>query len=143
MTEAKPQTEALAAAEEIYAAAMADGVGALQQHFGGLLNEDFEWHPALVSTIEGGRTYVGPEQFADYLEDFNAAFESVEIGPGSFEEVTAGRVLIIAPMKVIGAGSGVPLELDAAYLFEFEAGQAVTGRSFFSRKDAEEFLADA
>ena len=143
MNEAKQKSEAVAAAEQLYEAVREHGVPAMSEHFGGLLAEDFDWRPALIGTVEGRASYVGREAFVDYLKDWESTWEEVEMGPARFEEVAPGRVLIPASMRVTGAGSGVPLDIEMAYVFDFEGGQATVGRTFISRRDAEEFVAGA
>jgi ketosteroid isomerase-like protein len=143
MPESKSQTNAISVAEELYTAVVEGGLDAMQSHFGGIVAEDFRWHPALIGTVEGTRTYVGRAGFAEYLEDFNTAFASAQFFSAEFEEIEPGRVLVAASMRVTGAGSGIPLDMDVAYVLDIENGRCVVGRSFFTRAEAEEFIARA
>lgn len=138
MGEAKQKSEAVVAAERIYEAVRDGGIEALSSLFGGLLSDDFAWHPALVGAVEGARTYVGAREYAAYVDDFNSTFDEVRVGSAAFEEVAPGLVLITGSLHVTGSGSGVPVETEAAYVFQFDGGQAISGRTFFSRGDAEE-----
>ena len=120
----------------------ADGPQELIDRYDEFFAEDFEWMPALVGGVTG-RTYRGREAFAEYWRDFTDAFDEIEFGEPTFTELGRERVVAVSPIHVRGAGGGVPIDLEAAYVFDFRDRRIVAGHSFFSRADAEEFAASA
>jgi ketosteroid isomerase-like protein len=138
-----PESGTVAVVTEMWSALLQGGLAHLRDRYDEFFSADSEWTPALVGTVEGGRSYVGRDEFADYVRDFTAAFEEAEWGDPSLESIDAARVLLTSPMRVKGTESGVPIEVDAAFIIEVRNGRIVAGHSFFSRAEAEEFLARA
>jgi ketosteroid isomerase-like protein len=114
------------------------GPEALLAHYDELFHEEFEWRPALVGGLDG-RTYHGRAGFEQYWRDFTGAFDEIDFGNPGVEALGTNRVLAWGDLHVRGAGGGVPIEQEAAYLFEVRDRKVIAGRTFFSRAEAEEF----
>ena len=117
------------------------GPDSLMARYEEFFSADFEWHPALIGAIEGDRTYVGRDAFAEYWREFTSVFGEVRPGPARAENAGEGRVLITAPIELEGAASGLPIGRDIAWVFDVADGRITRGWSFMSPADAEEFLA--
>jgi ketosteroid isomerase-like protein len=118
------------------------GPAGLVERYDDFLTADLEWHPVLIGTLEG-RSYRGREGFERYWGDFGEGFKNLRWSDPSYEEVGPDLVLVSSHISGEGTGSGIPLEMDPAYVFEIRDGRISLARSFFSRADAEEFLAHA
>jgi ketosteroid isomerase-like protein len=110
----------------------------LLSHYDDLFHEDFEWHPALIGGVDG-RTYRGRTEFEQYWRDFTDAFDEIDFGAPRVEPLGSHRVIARGTVHVRGAGGGVPIEQDAAYVIDVRDDRIVAGHTFFSRADAEEF----
>jgi ketosteroid isomerase-like protein len=114
------------------------GPSALLARYDEFFDEDFKWRPALVGGLDG-RVYRGRAGFEQYWRDFTEAFDEMDFGNPRWETVGAARVLGSASLHVRGSGGGVPIDQEAAYVFDIRDGKVVAGRTFFSRAEAEEF----
>ncbi|HEX2128445.1 MAG TPA: nuclear transport factor 2 family protein [Solirubrobacterales bacterium] len=114
----------------------------LLTRFDDIFDEEFEWHPALIGGLDG-RTYRGRTEFEQYWRDFTSAFEEIDFGEPRAEPLGPDRVLAWGRLHVRGAGGGVPIDQEAAYVVDLRDGKLVAGRTFFSRAEAEEFAARA
>ncbi len=130
------------AVRRVYTALMHGGPSELLDRYDELLTADFEWHPALLGAFRK-RAFRGREEFAEYWREFNEGFEGPALGDAEFEALGSGRVLGTGRLAVKGVGSGVPIDQEVAYLFEVRDGRVSYGRTFFSRREAEEFLTHA
>ena len=138
----EPGSSDIDVARGVYTAMMHGGPSELMARYDELFTEDFEWHPALLGAFRKG-TYRGREEFAEYWAELNEGFEDPVLGEAEFEALGAGRVLAVGELSVKGTGSGLPLDQAVAYVFEVRDGRVGYGRTFFSRREAEEFLARA
>ena len=96
------------------------------------LHPEIETH--ISSRMMNHGTWRGPEGFregvgawADAWDDLN--FEIVEV-----EAVDDDHVLVVVHQTAVGPGSGIPVEMDAVFLFGFEEGRA---RRFHVHPDRE------
>jgi ketosteroid isomerase-like protein len=133
---------AVAVVREVYEAAVERGPGVLLERWDEWCDDDFEWSPILLASVDG-RTYRGKAAFAEYWAEFNEAFPDVQFEKGSFESVDDETVLVISPLRGSGAGSGVPIDRTVAYVFTVRNGRMTSGRTFFSPAEAREYLAHA
>lgn len=115
------------------------GSDALLARYDQFFSEDFEWHPAMIAAIEGERTYVGREAFAEYWREFTSVFGGVTLGRADVDDISARRVLITAPIEVEGAASGLEIGAEIAYVFDFDDGRITRGWSFMSPAEARKF----
>jgi hypothetical protein len=69
------------------------GPDALLARYEEFCTEDFEWHPALMGSVEGEQVFVGKQQFAFYWHMFADVFGEPKVTGNSFEPVGPGRVL--------------------------------------------------
>jgi hypothetical protein len=115
------------------------GLPALLDRYDEFFDEELEFHPVMVGSVEGGRSFVGRRGFAEFVDEFTSAFAEMQLEDPSFEDVGGGRILVTASMSIRGSSSGVPLQTPSAFLFEVHGDKVARARSFFSRADAEDF----
>jgi ketosteroid isomerase-like protein len=138
MPDAARGTDAAALVEGVYRAVAAGGPAVMLDRYDEFFAEDFVWEPALVGGVDG-RTYRGRDGLATYWDDFTEALGEPRLGEPEVEEIRPDRVLLASTIHVRSAGGGVPIDQDAAYVFDVRDGRIVYGRTFFSRAEAEEF----
>ena len=136
------ETRAMDLVRDLYDAFTAKGPRVIVDRYGDWFAEDFEWAPVLLSSVDG-RVYRGETEFREYWDEFLAVFPDVSLTAGSLEAIGADRVLLTADIHAKGAGSGVPIDRTVAFLFEVHNERITAGRTFFSPRDAREFLAHA
>jgi hypothetical protein len=101
---------------------------------------DFEWTSRVLGALDG-RTHRGKAGFEAYWREFFETFEGVNYEFTAFEALDERRVLVLGHISGAGSSSGVPIDTDAAYVFEFAGdGRVEKGQSFFTREEAEEYL---
>jgi ketosteroid isomerase-like protein len=123
-------------------AVMADGPLVLVDQYAKWFTDDFEWRPALIESVEG-RTFRGESGFREYWEEFLEAFTDVSVVDAKLEAVDDTTVLVTGIVRGRGAGSGIPIDREVAYLFETRGRRITAGRTFFTPGEAREFLANA
>ena len=138
-----PEAEEISIVRRALEVLDADGPDGLMARYEEFFAGQYEWRPALLSSVEGERTFVGKKQFALYWREFTAALGPPDLGEQSYEVLGGGRVLVTGHLRVKGVGSGVPIDREAAYIFKVEDGLIASASSFMSRREAEEFLAHA
>src|SRR5271165_2921451 len=74
-----------------------------------LFTQDFEWFPALPSTVEGDG-YLGREGIAKYFGEISDTWEEFRVIAEEYREL-GSRALMLARIEGRGKGSGV--EVDA------------------------------
>jgi ketosteroid isomerase-like protein len=119
-----------------------EGSAGLLEAFDELFAEDFEWVSVLVNTIEN-RTYRGRDGFAEYWRHFMETFGEIEWSDPTYEAVGEDRALCTARFQARAVGSGIPVDVRPAYIFEVGDGRISRARNFLRLADAEEFLAHA
>ncbi len=98
------------------------------------MSEDFEWHPALVTSVEG-RIYSGHDGFREFIDEWSATWESWELEAEDMREI-GDQVLVLTHVRAKGRGSGVAIDEAFAHLFEFRDGLICRAQTFFDRGEA-------
>jgi ketosteroid isomerase-like protein len=95
---------------------------------------DVEWVPA--PGVPGVERYRGAEGLAEFLRVWTEDFDDWSV---TFDEVIdAGddRVVLLVSQSGTGSGSGVPVELRFAQIYELEAGIVTRIRFYLDRSEA-------
>ena len=96
---------------------------------------EIEWISEIAVRLEGSeRVYRGLAEMRDYWADWHATWHvRIEIS----ETFDLGeKVVAVADVSTRGGASGIGLERQVAYVFEFEDGRARRVRSYFDRQEA-------
>jgi ketosteroid isomerase-like protein len=109
---------------------------AVYERFDEVCHPDFEWHPRMVGF--GKETYVGKDGFRQYVEDMEATMDEVDLAVTEVRAVGDHQVLLVGRLRMLGKGSGVPLDTEWALLYRIESGLARSGVAFDSHAEAEE-----
>jgi ketosteroid isomerase-like protein len=96
--------------------------------------EDFEWHPVLVASVEGG-AYRGHDGFREFLSDWTSTWNSWNLEAEEMREF-GDQVLVLTRVRAEGRGSGVELDQSLAHLFEFRGGLICRAETFLDRDKA-------
>jgi ketosteroid isomerase-like protein len=127
-----------AVVEEAFRLLAQAGPQGLLERYDDFFAEDFEWRPALTGSFDG-RVYRGRSEFEQYWRDFTEAFEGLDFGAPRVQALGGGRVLASGTVHARGAGGGVPIAQEGAYVIDLREGKIVAGRTFFSHAEAEDF----
>jgi ketosteroid isomerase-like protein len=96
--------------------------------------EDFEWHPVLVASVEGG-AYRGHDGFREFLSEWTSTWNSWNLEAEEMREF-GDQVLVLTRVRAKGRGSGVELDQSLAHLFEFRGGLICRAETFLDRDKA-------
>jgi ketosteroid isomerase-like protein len=96
--------------------------------------EDFEWHPVLVASVEGG-AYRGHDGFREFLSEWTSTWNSWNLEAEEMREF-GDQVLVLTRVRAEGRGSGVELDQSLAHLFEFRGGLICRAETFLDRDKA-------
>jgi ketosteroid isomerase-like protein len=96
------------------------------------LHPDVETHISRAMVNPG--TWHGLEGFAEGIGSWSDAWDDLQFEILDVEAVDDRHVLVVVHQSATGPESGVPVEMDAALLFEFEDGRA---RRFHVHPDRE------
>jgi uncharacterized protein len=97
--------------------------------------EDFEWHPVLVESVEGGGVFRGHDGFREFLREWNSTWETWKLEAEEIRDL-GEQVLVLTRVHAKGRGSGIVLDQSAAHLFEFRDGLLCRAQTFFDRDEA-------
>jgi ketosteroid isomerase-like protein len=97
-------------------------------------SEDFEWHPVLVASVEGG-AYRGHDGFREFLSEWTSTWNSWNLEAEEMREF-GDQVLVLTRVRAEGRGSGVELDQSLAHLFEFRGGLICRAETFLDRDKA-------
>jgi ketosteroid isomerase-like protein len=98
------------------------------------LAHDIEWVPATMSAVEGG-SYHGTEGMREFFEEWDHAWRVWEVEPHELQE-HGDQVLVLGHVHAEARGSGMELDQEVAYLFEFHEGLLARGATFFDHNEA-------
>jgi hypothetical protein len=90
----------------------------------------------------GKETYVGKDGWGQFVDDMEATWE-IDLTFGEIRAVGDDHVLFAGRLRLIGKGSGVPLDSEWAILYRLQAGLLQSGTAFDSHAEAEEAAANA
>jgi ketosteroid isomerase-like protein len=86
-----------------------------------LFTQDFEWLPALPSTVEGDG-YVGREGVEKYFGEINDTWEEFRVIAEEYRDL-GERVLMLGRMEGRGRGSGVQVNAQLGAVWDFRDGR--------------------
>jgi ketosteroid isomerase-like protein len=89
---------------------------------------DTEWMP--LPGFAGPAVYMGREGFIEFMRTWTEDFEDWSIRLERLIDAGNDRVVALLHQSATGKGSGVPVELHFALLYELEAGRAVRMRNY-------------
>jgi ketosteroid isomerase-like protein len=81
-------------------------------------------------------TYIGYDGFQEWIRQWEEAWDSADYDLGEVIEVSDEIVVIPVHITVRGAGSGVEIESDFGWLFEFRNGRATRFHAYVSPDEA-------
>ena len=81
-------------------------------------------------------TYLGTDGYLRMIDAWNEAWQSIEIEISRVEEVGPDHLLVDVDQTAVGAGSGVPVEMEVFWLFEFRDGLVRRFRMYANRESA-------
>jgi SnoaL-like domain len=122
--------------ELVRRAVEAGGIRGVHERFDEFCHPDFEWRPRMVGF--GKETYVGRDGFGQYVDDMEATVDEVDLAVGDIRSIGADQVLLTGRLRMVGKGSGVPMDIEWALLYRIEGGLAKSGTAFDSHAEAEE-----
>jgi ketosteroid isomerase-like protein len=101
--------------------------------FAALTTHDFEWYPSM-GAIEG-QAFLGREGIAKYFGNLNQAWETFQIVPGGFRDLT-DTVIMLGRLEGRGRESGVPVDAALGMVFDFRSGAISRIRGYLDHDDA-------
>ena len=96
--------------------------------------EDFEWHPALVGSVEG-EAFRGHDGFRRFFEDWEKTWEKWDLEVQELRPV-GNQVVALTRVNAKGLGSGLELNQPIAQLFELRDGLVCRGETFLDQNEA-------
>jgi ketosteroid isomerase-like protein len=98
--------------------------------------DDFEWHPLVISSVEGeGEPYRGRDGFREFFDTWMATWDTWTLEVEELREYD-NQVLTLTRVHAKGRGSGVELDRAMAHLWEFRGDRICRAQSFLERDDA-------
>ena len=98
------------------------------------IHPEFEFHSEIMSMVRGPgsgrRIYHGLAGLKDWTDDIDDAMEDTHIETTAVEVLGSAAALELARLVARGRGSGVPVSLDFARVWEFEDGRVRRIRSY-------------
>jgi ketosteroid isomerase-like protein len=94
----------------------------------GALADDFEWIP--VAEIPGPSSYRGLEGFVQFMRTWTEDFERWSFVLERLVEADDDRVVAMVHQWGLGKGSGAPVELHFATVFELEDGRVTRMQNY-------------
>jgi ketosteroid isomerase-like protein len=97
------------------------------------VTDDVEWRPATMSAVEGG-SFTGAEGMRRFFDEWDQTWKLWEVEPAEVRDL-GSQVLVLGHVHAEGRGSGLTLDQEVAYLFEFRDGLLARGATFFSHDE--------
>ncbi len=139
MTGAVQQRQAsnIALASDLFERFSRAGVTEFVAHYDELFTEDFEFTPSIVGGLERC-TYRGRDGWMDYARDLADVLEGFDFSEMSYQALGDAVVLVEGRTLSQGKTSGVPLDVEAGWVFELKDGRVARLCSFLSHAEARE-----
>jgi ketosteroid isomerase-like protein len=99
-----------------------------------LFTPDFEWLPALPTTIES-EGYHGRAGVERYFAEISETWEAYRVIPEDYRDV-GDSVIMVGRFETRGKASGVAVDSPLAVVFEFHDGRCSRARAFFHSEEA-------
>ncbi len=98
---------------------------------------DFEWFPALPSTVEGERFsgYRGREGIETYFEDVRSTWEGLRVLADEFRDL-GDSILLLGRADGRGRGSGVEVDMPLGVIYDFRDGRISRVRTYLDHDEA-------
>ena len=101
-----------------------------------MLDPEVEWHPGLVSLLEGEATvYRGREEVRKLLQDIFEAFADFRFDFSEIRDL-GDRILAVGEMRGRGTESGVEIESPWAFHIHLRNGKATHVRVYLDPEEA-------
>ena len=102
-----------------------------------VVTPDFEWFPALPSTVEGERFsgYHGREGIETYFEDVRVTWEGLRVLGNEFRD-RGDSVLVLGRADGRGRGSGVEVDIPLGIVYDFRDGKISRVRTYLDHDEA-------
>ena len=102
-----------------------------------LTTPDFEWFPALPSTVEGEgyRGYRGREGIEAYFDDIRSTWEGFRVIGDELRDL-GGSVLVLGRAEGRGRGSGVQVDTPLGIVFDFCRTKVRRARAYLDHGEA-------
>jgi ketosteroid isomerase-like protein len=98
------------------------------------LADDFEW--ITPPGVPGLGTYRGREGFLEFMRIWTEDFEDWSVELERLIDAGDDRVVGLFHQRGIGKGSGVPVELHQALVYELERGRVIRMRNYIDPAEA-------
>ena len=99
-----------------------------------LFTQDFEWFPALPSTVEGGG-YLGRGGIDKYFGEINDTWEEFRVIAEDYRDL-GGRLLMLGRIEGRGRGSGVQVDAQLGAVWDFRDGRISQARVYLDHGEA-------
>jgi ketosteroid isomerase-like protein len=99
-----------------------------------VLAEDIEWIP--TSSFPGPKSYRGREGCIEYMRTWSEEFESWSLEVERLIATPDGRVVALVHQRAIGKGSGAPVEMHLAAVYDLQGGRVIRIQNFINPADA-------
>ena len=101
-----------------------------------MLDPEVEWHPGLVTLLEGETTvYRGREEVRKLLQDIFEAFADFRFDFSEIRDL-GDRIVAVGEMRGRGTESGVEIESPWAFLIQLRNGKATHVRVYLDPEEA-------
>ena len=102
-----------------------------------VVTPDFEWFPALPSTVEGERFsgYRGREGIETYFEDVRSTWEGLRVLGNEFRDL-GDSVLVLGRADGRGRGSGIEVDMPLGVIYDFRDGRVSRVRTYLDHGEA-------
>src|SRR5438309_1192125 len=101
--------------------------------FVGLITEDFEWFPSMVSVVEGG-AFRGPEGVEAYFRESANTWPELRVVGEDFRDL-GERVVVLGRTEGSGRASGVPASTEIGMVFDLREGKLACVRAYLDYED--------
>jgi ketosteroid isomerase-like protein len=92
----------------------------------------------MPSDLPNSGTFRGHEGYLTWIGNWLEAWEDFKIDVRDMEPVGERHVVTSAHQSAVGKGSGVPVEMDVAYMSEIRDGKLVALHLYLTREEAAE-----
>jgi ketosteroid isomerase-like protein len=101
-----------------------------------VVTPDFEWFPALSSTVEGERFsgYRGREGIETYFEDVRSTWEGLRVLGNEFRDL-GDSVLLLGRADGRGRGSRVEVDMPLGVIYDFRDGRVSRVRTYLDHRE--------
>ena len=99
-----------------------------------LLADDVEWIPS--SGFPGRDSYRGRDGFSEYMRTWAEDFDHLSFDIEWLVDAPGDRVVALVHQRASGQGSGVPVEMHLAAVYELENGRVTRIRNYLDPAEA-------